>query len=112
MSKASQRKGRGGELELSRILQGHGYPVEPGRAQSYGKMPDLSGLPGIHIECKRVEALRLSEWMKQARKDAQRFGGLPAVFHRRSREGWRVTMELSDWMELYRRYQPPKDDMS
>ena len=88
--KSSQRKGRGGELELSRILQGYGYDVEPGRALSYGEVPDLSGLPGVHIECKRAEALRLSEWMAQAERDAQRFGdGLPAVFHRRSREGWR-----------------------
>ena len=51
MGAKSQRKGRGGELELSRILQGHGYDVEAGRALSYGEVPDLSGLPGVHIEC-------------------------------------------------------------
>ena len=107
--RSSQRKGRAAELELSRILQSYGYPVKPGRAQSYGEVPDLSGLPGIHIECKRAEALRLSEWMAQARRDAERFGGLPAVFHRRNREGWRVTMELPDWIELYRSYQPPRN---
>lgn len=106
--KSSQHKGRAAELELSRVLQEYGYPVEPGRARSYGKVPDLSGLPGIHIECKRAEALRLSEWMEQARQDAQRFGGLPAVFHRRNRESWRVTMDLSDWIELYRCFQPEK----
>ena len=87
--RSSQRKGRAAELELSRILQNHGYPVEAGRARSYGDVPDLTGLPGVHIECKRTEALRLSEWMAQARRDADRFGdGFPAVFHRRSREGW------------------------
>ena len=107
MGAKSQKKGRAAELELSRILRGYGYPVEAGRAQSYGDVPDLSGLPGIHIECKRCEALRLSEWMQQARRDAGRFGGLPAVFHRRNREGWRVTMELPDWLKLYRSYQPP-----
>lgn len=108
--RSSLRKGRAAELELSRILQGHGYPVEPGRALAYGDVPDLTGLPGIHIECKRVEALRLSEWMEQARRDADRFGdGFPAVFYRRSREGWRVTMDLPDWLELYRSYQPPRD---
>ena len=53
--KASQRKGRAAELELSRIFQGYGYPVEAGRAMSYGEVPDLSSLPGIHIECKRAE---------------------------------------------------------
>ena len=102
MGAKSQRKGRAAELELSRILQGHGYNVEPGRALSYGEVPDLSGLPGVHIECKRAETLRLSEWMVQARRDAERFrDGLPAVFHRRSRECWRVTMDLEDWMKLY-----------
>ena len=50
MGKSSQRKGRAGELELSRILQGYGYDVQPGRAQSYGEVPDLVGLLGIHIE--------------------------------------------------------------
>ena len=102
MGAKSQRKGRAAELELSRILQGHGYNVEPGRALAYGEVPDLFGLPGVHIECKRAEALRLSEWMEQAQRDAERFGdGLPAVFYRRSREPWRVVMDLEDWMRLY-----------
>ena len=63
MGAKSQRKGRSAELELSRIFQGHGYDVRPGNPLNYGKEPDLTGLPGIHIECKRAEALRLSEWM-------------------------------------------------
>ena len=100
--KSSQRKGRAAELELSRILQGRGYRVEAGRARSYGEVPDLTGLPGVHIECKRAEALRLSEWMAQAERDAQRFGdGAPAVFFRRSRSPWCVVMKLEDWMRLY-----------
>lgn len=103
MGAKSQRKGRDGELELCRILQGHGYPVEPGKAQSYGEVPDLFGLPGVHIECKRVERLNVPEAMSQAERDAQRFGdGAPAVFHRRSRSPWLVTMKLEDWLELYR----------
>lgn len=110
MGAKSQAKGRRAELELSRIFQAHGYDVRPGSPLNYGKEPDLSGLNGIHIECKRAEQLRLSEWLAQAATDAQRFGdGLPAVFHRRSREGWRVTMSLPDWLELYRGYQPPPD---
>lgn len=109
MGKMSQRKGRAAELELTRLLQAHGIPAEPGQAVSYGACPDITGIPGIHCEVKRAEALRLSEWMAQAQRDAGRFGdGLPAVFHRRNREGWRVTMELPDWLTLYRSYQPPK----
>ncbi|MDE6589806.1 MAG: hypothetical protein K2K53_05590 [Oscillospiraceae bacterium] len=105
--KSSQAKGRRAERELAHTFQDYGYPVEVGRAQSYGEVPDLSGLPGVHIECKRCEQLRLSEWMAQAERDSQRFqDGAPAVFFRRSREGWRVVMNLPDWMELYRSYRP------
>ena len=106
--RSSQRKGRAAELELARTLQAHGYNVEAGRARSYGEVPDLTGLPGVHIECKRAEQLRLSEWLAQAAADAEKFrDGLPAVFHRRSREAWRVSMALTDWLELYRSYRPP-----
>ena len=102
--RASQRKGRAGELELSRILQGYGYPVEPGRAVSFGSTPDITGLPGIHVESKRAEQLRPYEWMAQAERDAVRFGdGLPAVFFRRSRSPWLVVMKLEDWIDMYRK---------
>lgn len=107
MGVKSQRKGRAAELELSRILQGHGYNVEPGRAFSYGEVPDLSGLPGIHIECKRCEQARLSEWMQQAARDSEKFhDGAPTIFHRRNHRPWLVTMRLEDWLQLYRSYRP------
>ena len=85
MSRAQQRKGRAAEIELS-----------------YGATPDISGLPGIHIECKRCEQLRPYDWLEQAQRDAVRFGdGLPAVFFRRNRFPWPVVMHLQDWIELY-----------
>ena len=99
--KTSQRKGRAAEIELARILQGYGYDVQPGRAQSYGSTPDISGLPGIHIEVKRCEQLRPYDWLEQAQRDAVRFGdGLPAVFFRRNRFPWLVVMRLEDWVCL------------
>ena len=104
MGKPSQRKGRAGEPELTRILQGRGYDVHAGVSRSYGSEPDLTGLPGVHIECKRVERLNVPEAMAQAARDSERFrDGVPAVFHRRSREPWLVTMYLDDWLELYRK---------
>ncbi|WP_294756150.1 hypothetical protein [uncultured Flavonifractor sp.] len=103
MGRASQRKGRAGELELARLLRGYGYDVQPGQAVSYGATPDLVGLSGVHIECKRNERLNVPEAMAQAARDADRFrDGAPAVFHRRNRSGWLVTMRLSDWIELYK----------
>ena len=100
--RGSQRKGAAGERELVSLLQLAGYPVERGGSETYGTVPDLIGLPGIHVEVKRVERLNLSEAMTQAIHDAGRFkDGFPAVFHRRNREPWRVTMELNAWLRLY-----------
>lgn len=104
----SQRKGANGERELAAILREHGYDIQRGGSLSFGEVPDLTGLPGVHIECKRTEQLRLSEWLAQAERDAQRFGdGAPAVFFRRSRSPWCVVMKLENWLELYRSYHPP-----
>ena len=104
MGKQSQQKGRGGELELAAILGRHGFTIIPGAPLNYGTEPDLSGLPGIHIEVKRVERLNISEAMDQAICDALRFrDGLPALFHRRNRQPWLVTMRLDDWIRIYRK---------
>ena len=104
MGRASQRKGRAGELELAQLLQGYGYDVQPGQAVSYGATPDLVGLSGVHIECKRNERLNVPEAMAQAARDADRFRDrAPAVFHRRNRSGWLVTMQICDWMEMYQK---------
>lgn len=101
LSKYSQRKGADGERELARIMAGYGYDLQRGGSMSFGEVPDLVGLPGIHIEVKRVERLNLHEAMAQAERDSERFcDGAPAVFHRRSRSPWLVTMKLEDWMPL------------
>ena len=62
----------------------------------------MSGLPGIHVECKRVERLNVQEAMDQAIRDAERMqDGIPTLFHRRNRKPWLVTMRLEDWISLY-----------
>ena len=104
MGKTSQRKGADGERELVETLKGYGFQTQRGGSETFGTVPDVVGLPGIHIEVKRVERLNISEAMKQAICDSLRFrDGLPAVFHRRNRQPWLVTMRLADWMTLYRR---------
>ncbi len=102
MGNASQRKGADGERELAARLRGYGYEIERGGSLSFGEVPDLVGLPGIHIECKRVERLNVPEAMQQAIRDAERFqDGRPALFHRRNRQPWLVTLRLDDFMALY-----------
>lgn len=101
----SRRKGKEGELSLARKLREYGCPCR--RSVQYSGAngdADVVGLPGIHIECKRVERLNLAEAMHQAERDA-RPGELPAVFHRRNDEPWMVTMPLESWIEIYREWE-------
>lgn len=101
--KSSQRKGRDGEIELSRILNEHGIPATPAQPLNFGTVPDVVGISGIHAEVKRVEKLNVGEAMNQAIRDSIKFGdGMPALFHRRNRQPWLVTMRLDDWITLYR----------
>ena len=101
-AKSSQRKGAEGERELASLLRTHGYAIHRGGSLSFGEVPDLTGLPGIHIEVKRVERLDLNGAMAQAISDSARFNdGAPAVFHRRNRQPWLVTMRFDDWIKLY-----------
>ena len=103
MGRASQCKGRAGELELAKILAGYGYQIDPGRSNSYGTQPDISGLPGVHIEVKRVEKLNVPAAFAQAQLDSEKFqDGVPALFHRRNREPWLVTMALEDWLSIFK----------
>ena len=67
IGKPSQRKGADGERELAALLRGHGYSIERGGSLSFGDVPDLTGLNGIHVEVKRCEQVRLSEWMAPGR---------------------------------------------
>lgn len=110
MGKSSTRKGADGEREVMSILREHGYPVERGGTQSYGQRPDLFGLPNVHVEIKRGERARIWSWMQQSKEDSQRFeDGVPTVIFRRSRSPWMVCMQLPDWLELYKSYQPPNN---
>lgn len=101
----SKRKGSRGENELANILKEYGYDAK--RMQQFAggvDSPDVKGLPGIHIECKRVENLNIHKAYAQAERDAEG-KAIPAVFHRRNREPWMVTLKLDDFMEIYRVWQ-------
>lgn len=101
----SRMKGKRGELELARALRDFGYDCRRGQQYSGANGDaDVVGLPGIHIECKRVERLNLTEAMSQAKRGAHP-GEFPAVFHRRNDEPWLVTMPLESWMEIYREWE-------
>lgn len=106
----SNAKGKRGERELSNKLKEYGYKTR--RGQQYcgtNGDADVIGLPGIHIECKRVERLNLYDAIAQAKEDSGAsdlpFGyDLPTVFHRKNHSEWLVTMTLDDWILLYREW--------
>lgn len=101
----SRRKGKAGELEWARLCREHGYDCRRGQQFSGANGDaDVVGLPGIHIEVKRVERLDLESAMSQSRRDA-RPGELPVVAHRRNWGEWLVTMPAEAWFDLYREWE-------
>ena len=99
----SRAKGAKGERELANKLKEYGYNCRRGQQFSGLEGEDVVGLDYIHIECKRVEKLNINEALKQAKKDAKN-NRMPAVFHRKNGEKWKVTMQLDDWINLYNEY--------
>ena len=99
----SRGKGAAGERGLGKVLRGRGYTARRGQQYSGANGDaDVVGLPGVHIECKRVERLNVYEAMAQARRDA-RPGEIPVVMHRKNRQPWLVTMDINDWLVMYER---------
>ena len=116
MSINSREKGRRGEVEIAHILQEYGYNTRRGQQFSGANGDaDVEGLPGIHMEVKRVEHLNIDKALQQAIRDnyadelKQGKKLIPAVFHRSnddrkkdSTKGtWKVTLTLKDFMEIY-----------
>lgn len=82
------------------MLRSAGYDVR--RTPHSGALEwlkgDVVGFPGCHIEIKRQETLRVSEWAAKAEREAN---GRPALLiFRRSREPWRVCLTLDSFLQL------------
>ena len=100
----SKQKGNAGEREWAKFCKEHGYE-DCRRTQQYaGKVDDSAdciGLPGIHQEVKRVEALNIQKAMEQAIRDSNE-KHIPIVAHRKNNKKWLVTMLGDDWFKLYK----------
>lgn len=97
----SRNKGAKGERELAAKLRECGYNCR--RRQQYSGAngdADVVGLPGVYIECKRVEKLNLYDAMAQVVRNAKA-GEIPTVFHRKNNKEWLVTLRLDDYMKMY-----------
>lgn len=96
------RKGKVGERELAGRLREHGF--EARRSQQYcGKAGDEDvkhDIPGVYLECKRVERLNLLAAYRQAVQDCPEPTLSPVVAHRCNRSPWLVTLSLDDFLML------------
>lgn len=100
----SKDKGRRGEAELARKLREYGYDARRGQQYSGANGDaDVVGLPGVHLEVKRVERLNLEDAMAQSKHDA-REGEIPVVIHRKNNCEWLCSLRLVDWIEMYREW--------
>ena len=103
MAVNSKQKGARFERQLASRFRELGYDAR--RTAQYcgntGEAADVVGLPGLHIEAKHQEAMRLYDWMEQAKRDASGTGRAPAVFHKKNNADILVTMTLEDFMEIY-----------
>ncbi len=103
----SKQKGARFERHLAGLFREYGYDAR--RTAQYcgntGDASDVVGLPGLHIEAKHQETMRLYEWMSQAKRDSEGTSKLPAVFHKKNHAEILVTMTLDDWFNLYREFE-------
>lgn len=114
---AVNRKQKGARFErlLASKFREHGYSEARRTAQYCGNTGDASdvvGLPGLHIEAKHQEQMRLYDWVDQAKRDAKAGGGelLPAVFHKKNNCEILVTMTFDDFMTIYKEFEASIDN--
>lgn len=109
MAVNSKEKGARFERLLASKFREYGYDAR--RTAQYcgntGDAADVVGLPLIHVEAKHVERLNIYEAMEQAKRDAKESGkgDLPVVFHKKNNHNILVTMELKDFMQIYREFE-------
>jgi len=111
MGKMSREKGKRYEREIANFLKENGYEDAHRTSQYCGNTGDASdvvGLPGIHIEAKHQEQIRIYEWMFQAIHDSQKNQEIPVVFFRKNKQDTLVCMRLNDWLELYKAWENKK----
>lgn len=107
----SREKGKRGELEVAALFRDAGYP-DARRGQQFSGLhgdSDVVGVPGLHIEVKRVERLNIHNAVDQAKRDCKD-ESLPMVIHKRNRTDWLVTQSFDDWLKLYSNWAETREE--
>lgn len=95
----SRSKGASGERELSVVIHQELQDLidrpERNLNQTRDGGHDLTGLPGVAVECKRVENLQVDKWWEQACRQAATVSAEPVLAYRQSRKQWTFVMAWS-----------------
>ena len=104
LGKLSKDKGKRGEREVAELLRSHGFEARRGQQYRGGPgSPDvIHSVPGLHIEVKRAETLRLYDALDQAVDDAKT-SETAVVFHRKSNKRWVVILEAEAFLRFMER---------
>jgi len=98
----SKQKGARGERELSQFLRDLGFEARRGvQYQGGTDSPDVvHNIPGLHLECKFTEKLRLYDALAQASNDAKP-EEIPVVAHRANNKKWVAILDLEQFIKIF-----------
>lgn len=111
IGRSSKNKGAVGERELAKVLnellgldsirgrQFCGSAGNPDVILQKQNGDERLDVPGLHVECKRVERLNLYDALKQSESDAKP-GEIPVVCHRRNRDTWIISFRLDKLKDM------------
>ena len=101
MGASQRRKGATGERELAALLtESLGVAVKRNLGQARDSGDDIT-VGKFRIECKRHNALRIMEWVRQIEHVAGP-GEVPIVAFRQDGQEWRCVIRLEDLLPLIR----------
>ena len=109
MGKMQKEKGARFERKVAEFFRDWGYNAF--RTAQYegksGNCADVEGVPGLHIECKHCEQMRLYEWMAQADRDneASTHKKVPVVIHKANNKPILVSMHIEDFVQIYKEWE-------
>ena len=102
----SRRKGKRGELEVAALWRENDFQARRGQQhRGAGDSPDVivDDAP-VTVEVKLRQKLNVEGALRKCCGEAAEVGGhqIPALFHRRDNEGWKVTLRHEDFFKLLR----------
>jgi hypothetical protein len=98
--KGRRTKGVVGEREVRHIFEQAGFEVRGLEGQGdHLVVRDQTSSRDLHLESKRQERLRVTEWIRQAEAECPT-GCVPVVCFRRSRERWYAVLALEDLVDV------------